>query len=1009
MVMDSKEFCAKIRILFKQYNIQLLFVFLGLYLTLTNTYDLKASEKSITVTGEIQNITSKAEIFLDKDSSKSFETIKGQSFKIFGKEATGFKQSLKNTYWFKFSLKANTKRPLYLTVNAPNVDNADLLKFENGKEEIVRDGDRVKWEEKENNYRYPIFSIDPGQEGASYILKIKSPGTTALNIQVMNELNLSKDQRKEMLWDITLSAAMITLFLYNLFIFLSTKDPKYGVYCLYLAVVWSSQILFIEGWLNYFLEPSSPILRNNMAVISIYAQIVMIFTLTAIFIDAKKNLPTINKTLWLLAGIYFIFMLLSFHPKLISLITGTVFYPMISFMGVYTIVVSGIAFYKGKKANWEILRPAKFYFPAFACYLIGALTLSWAKSGRLPFTYISQHYMKIGILIELIILSLGLADIINSLRISERKKALELEKSNEALNDFNRNLEKMVEERTEQLSVALNDTESLLHNMEQAVFIVSCVVIDNGEKMDFVIEDKVVSEFSKEIFKREIKGESVYNILFKDIDFSSEKGVEIKSAFECSFGMCDIQWDQSVDYLPTRIEIFEGYGNGSGESDNKKDDSDKSVLRVGYKPLWDKVGDLEKIMIVAEDITDLEKLQDEMKKRKDKEDSYNQILSELAPSQGKDFSAHMRQIKKFMENTRLQIVEIRDDIEKRSETLAKDGDSEEVKRLLRNIHTIKGNARSVGLLSLSTTVHELENNINKWRDDRGTFSKENQLNLENDLKSLVVVDLNKYIKMANDVFSIKIIHEGKNPDNLTGELISFGTQEEEDQFIEVHNSIFKKIKTTLEHLFTKFKAVEITDLQSLLSKVDFTPISLMFKSYEGTIKEITDNMEKDVHYSFQSDDIYLDEKEFQLLNDSLNHILRNSLDHGIEDFNSRADAKKEKFGKLEINCKKRDGGFDITIADDGKGIDRERLVKKAIENEIINDKDAKKLSEDEKLDLIFSSGLSTKDSVTDVSGRGIGMDVVKTNIESLNGELKIKSVKGKGTETLISIEDKKAS
>ena len=98
-----------------------------------------------------------------------------------------------------------------------------------------------------------------------------------------------------------------------------------------------------------------------------------------------------------------------------------------------------------------------------------------------------------------------------------------------------------------------------------------------------------VSEFSKEIFKREIKGESVYNILFKDIDFSSEKGVEIKSAFECSFGMCDIQWDQSVDYLPTRIEIFEGYDNGDNDSDNKKDESDKSVLRVGYKPLWDKI------------------------------------------------------------------------------------------------------------------------------------------------------------------------------------------------------------------------------------------------------------------------------------------------------------------------------------------------------------------------------------------------------------------------------------
>ena len=994
----SKKFIHKVNYKFATLLIYFLCIF-------SNDFGLRASEKIINITGDIQNITPESKIFLDKDSSQSFETIKEKDFKIFGKNATGFKQSLKNTYWFKFSLKANTKRPLYLTVNAPNVDNADLLKFEKGKEEIVRDGDRVKWSEKENKYRYPIFSIDPGPEGANYILKIKSPGTTALNIQVMNELNLSKDQRKEMLWDITLSAAMITLFLYNLFIFLSTKDSKYGVYCLYLAVVWSSQILFIEGWNNYFIEPSSLILRNNMAVISIYAQIVMIFTLTAIFIDAKKYLPTINKTLWALAAIYFIFMLLSFHPKLISLITGTVFYPMISFMGVYTIVVSGIAFYKGKKTNWEKLRPAKFYFPAFACYLIGALTLSWAKSGRLPFTYISQHYMKIGILIELIILSLGLADIINSLRISERKKALELEKSNEALNDFNKNLEKMVAERTEQLSVALNDTESLLHNMEQAVFIVSCVVTENEEKMDFVIEDKVVSEFSKEIFKREIKGESIYGILFKDIDFSSEKGVEIKSAFECSFGMCDIQWDQSVDYLPTRIEIFDE----RGDPDFKKDESNKSVLRVGYKPLWDKGGDLEKIMIVAEDITDLEKLQDEMKKRKDQEDSYNQILSELAPSQGKDFSAHMRQVKKFMENTRLQIVEIRNDIENRSEILANNGESEEIKRLLRNVHTIKGNARSVGLLSLSTTIHELENNINKWREENGTFSKENQENLENDLKSLVIVDLNKYIKMANDVFSIKIIHEAKTPDNLTGELISFGNQEEEDQFIEVHNSIFKKVKLTLENLFEKFKAPEIKDLQGLLSKVDFTPIVLMFKSYEETIKEITADMEKDVHYSYNSDDIYLDEKEFQLLNDSLNHILRNSLDHGIEDFNSRLEAKKEKFGNLEISCKKRDDGFDIFIVDDGKGIDKDRLVKKAINNKLMTDTEAKNLSEDEKIELIYSSGLSTKDNVTDVSGRGIGMDVVKTNIESLNGNLKIKSTLGKGTETIISIKDKKAS
>ena len=95
--------------------------------------------------------------------------------------------------------------------------------------------------------------------------------------------------------------------------------------------------------------------------------------------------------------------------------------------------------------------------------------------------------------------------------------------------------------------------------------------------------------------------------------------------------------------------------------------------------------------------------------------------------------------------------------------------------------------------------------------------------------------------------------------------------------------------------------------------------------------------------------------------------------------------------------------------DDGKGIDRNRLVKKAVENKLISNEEAKDLSDEEKIKLIFSSGLSTKDNVTDVSGRGIGMDVVKTNIESLNGNLEIKSTDGKGTETIISIVDKKAS
>ena len=117
----------------------LLFIFLG--------SPLKASEKTIVVTGEIQNLTPLSQIFIDNKGDQNFETIKNlKEFKLFGKDATGFKQSLKNTYWFSFSLRAETKLPLFLTVNSPSIDHVDLLKQERGQEVLIRDGDRVPWQ-----------------------------------------------------------------------------------------------------------------------------------------------------------------------------------------------------------------------------------------------------------------------------------------------------------------------------------------------------------------------------------------------------------------------------------------------------------------------------------------------------------------------------------------------------------------------------------------------------------------------------------------------------------------------------------------------------------------------------------------------------------------------------------------------------------------------------------------------------------------------------------------------
>ena len=115
---------------------------------------LKAKETPIEINGEIQNITSRISILIDKTSSLKYKDVKkSELFKIFGKEATGFKQSLKNTYWFKFKLKTTKKFPLFLTVNSSMIDYVDLYKIENGSEIVVNDGDMIPWPKKENKYR----------------------------------------------------------------------------------------------------------------------------------------------------------------------------------------------------------------------------------------------------------------------------------------------------------------------------------------------------------------------------------------------------------------------------------------------------------------------------------------------------------------------------------------------------------------------------------------------------------------------------------------------------------------------------------------------------------------------------------------------------------------------------------------------------------------------------------------------------------------------------------------
>lgn len=187
----------------------------------------------------------------------------------------------------------------------------------------------------------------------------------------------------------------------------------------------------------------------------------------------------------------------------------------------------------------------------------------------------------------------------------------------------------------------------------------------------------------------------------------------------------------------------------------------------------------------------------------------------------------------------------------------------------------------------------------------------------------------------------------------------------------------------------------IRDMQQSVMNIRMVPISFVFSRFPRLVHDISTKLDKKIELKLAGENTEVDKAVAELISDPLVHLIRNSLDHGIEVPADRIAAGKPETGTIELNAYHRGGHIVIEIIDDGRGLDRNKLILKAIgnglidENSILNDKQA--------FELIFMPGFSTAESVTDISGRGVGMDVVRRNIQALGGNVEIISELGKGT------------
>jgi two-component system chemotaxis sensor kinase CheA len=194
-----------------------------------------------------------------------------------------------------------------------------------------------------------------------------------------------------------------------------------------------------------------------------------------------------------------------------------------------------------------------------------------------------------------------------------------------------------------------------------------------------------------------------------------------------------------------------------------------------------------------------------------------------------------------------------------------------------------------------------------------------------------------------------------------------------------------------------------SDIQAVVTKVRMVPIETVFNRFPRMVRDLSKDLGKDIDLIIEGKETELDRTVIDEIGDPLVHLIRNSVDHGVELPDKRESKGKPRTGTILLKAEHEGNSVVITIKDDGKGMDTEVLANKAIEKGIITQEEAEKLSHEEKLNLIFAPGFSTASEITDLSGRGVGMDVVKTKIEALSGSIEMTSEVDKGTETRIKL------
>jgi two-component system chemotaxis sensor kinase CheA len=232
--------------------------------------------------------------------------------------------------------------------------------------------------------------------------------------------------------------------------------------------------------------------------------------------------------------------------------------------------------------------------------------------------------------------------------------------------------------------------------------------------------------------------------------------------------------------------------------------------------------------------------------------------------------------------------------------------------------------------------------------------------------------------------------------NLVGELI-IGKSMLQRAIIEFNKAHAKDPLHTKFSDALSFQSRVLGELQKSVMKIRMVPVDQLFRRFPRVVRDVARSRKKEITLEIAGQNTDLDKSILDALAEPISHLVRNAADHGIEPPEERQVAGKPPQGVIKLDAFHDGDQVVIEISDDGRGLERDKIVRRAIETSLITESESQRMNEAEVLQLIFAPGLSTADEVTEISGRGVGMDVVKSTIEGLKGSIQIRSTPGLGT------------